>query len=238
MATQIEITGQSLPADYCLTTLQQLFIDFHTRLSGELAGSSSLFTVSSSTPSTDDEDRPWFRLSGTDKSPERLYQFWQGQWVSLHQTPASDSERRLWVGSPTELITYDGGAAGTVTDTTGPMWEVDTLFAAKFPFGVGTTDNGTEIEVTVSGGEDDHVLTEEEMPAHVHGSSTSDQNGTSAGSVLVSGEGISDLGDDGTKRGQFGATPSTGGDVAHNNLPPYYGVYYIKRTSRRFYVAA
>jgi microcystin-dependent protein len=31
------------------------------------------------------------------------------------------------------------------------------------------------------------------------------------------------------------ATTSTGGDAPHNNLPPFYGVYFIKRTARVYY---
>ena len=30
-------------------------------------------------------------------------------------------------------------------------------------------------------------------------------------------------------------TASVGGDTAHNNLPPFYGVYFIKRTARVYY---
>jgi hypothetical protein len=30
-------------------------------------------------------------------------------------------------------------------------------------------------------------------------------------------------------------TGSVGGDTAHNNLPPFYGVYFIKRTDRVYY---
>jgi len=237
MPTQIEFSFQALGAGYCFTTPQQLALDITQRISGQLAGDSTLWTKSSSTPSSANQDRPWYKLSGTDQSPVGLYSYWQGQWVRLHPSPAGSSERRLWVGTTTELITHDGGTAGTVTATTGPMWEVDTNFDAKFLVGPGTTANGTEIGVTDTGGEDEHTLIVDELPSHQHGSSGTHDV---AGSVLTSGPGAvehSSPGDDGTPMGLWGASPAAGGGDPHNNLPPYYGVYVIKRTGRIFYVA-
>ena len=223
MSTQIQFTFNDLATDYCFTTPQQLALDIVNGLSGSLLGDSSQFTVSIATPSTDNQDRPWLRLNA-DGSPDRLYYFWQGQWCSLHQIPQSSSVRKIWVGTTGELETFDGGASGTVTDTTGPMWEEDTEMAARFPFGVGTTANETVITVKGTGGEDEHTLTIPELPAHTH-----DSYGDGSSKPLEQ-----------TGGDNFGTNPttSTGGDEPHNNLPPYYGVYFIKRTARRFYVAS
>ena len=225
MPTQILFTFAALSDDYCFDDPQSFAVDIVNGLSGELDGDVSLFTEGNSVPSTANEDRLWHKLSA-DGSPDRWFKYWQGQWVSLHETPASGSERRIWVGTTGELETYDGGASGTVTPTTGPMWEVDTVFDAKFPFGVGTTANGTVVAVNDTGGTDEHTLTVPELPAHTH-------EGTSAVDTPFNVNVES-----GSPNLRIDVTGSTGDDLPHNNMPPYTGVYFIKRTLRKFHVAS
>lgn len=225
MATQITLAFQNLPADYCFTTPQQLALDISSRLTGTLAGSASLYTVGKDLPSTDNEDRPWLKLN-SDGSPNRLYYYWQGQWTSEHPIPPSSAVRQLWTSTTGALSTYDGGDANPISVTSGPMWEVDTDFAALFPIGVGTTANNTVIGVGDTGGEDEHVLTIEELAAHIHSEAIG--TGNEGRRVIGSGNDLTDEGDTGT----------TGEDQPHNNLPPYRGVYFIKRTQRQFYVAS
>ena len=138
----------------------------------------------------------------------------------------------MFVGTTTDLLSYDGGDGTAVAgDTFGPMWMVDTLFDARFPVGVGTfaasgavAVKGTATATSIVG-EDQHTLTIPEMPAHTHNFFplvTADANNGGANGV------------------QYGATAnvatsSTGDGTSHNNLPPFYGVYFIKRTDRIYY---
>lgn len=80
---------------------------------------------------------------------------------------------------------------------------------------------GTEHTIGETGGEENHILTVEEMPKHYH---TMDANasGTSAGQmhgeIIIKSDGA-------TKR----ASSSVGGNQPHNNMPPYYTLCYIMK---------
>jgi len=82
----------------------------------------------------------------------------------------------------------------------------------KFVVGAGTSFNNND-----TGGEATHVLTIDEMPAHTHSNS----------SVVYSVGGLN-------MNGNGGYSPTaneyTGGDAAHNNLPPYIGLTFIIKT--------
>lgn len=67
-----------------------------------------------------------------------------------------------------------------------------------------------------TGGENTHVLTESEMPAHTHtiGHVAGDQDG-SGSNGSISGSGV---------------TGSTGGGAAHENRPPYYALAYMMKS--------
>lgn len=90
----------------------------------------------------------------------------------------------------------------------------------------------------VTGGEKTHTLTVEEMPEHRHPEwvdvSTSvpvplvSTNGT--GPTLSSGYYFK-LDSTATTNGKQVETSSTGGGVAHNNMPPYQGCYTWRRTA-------
>jgi hypothetical protein len=197
--------------------------------------STSFTTIitSASTPAAVDRDKIWFNTVNN-----RLYQ-WNsavGAWTSKHPTDANSSVRMLWVGSLGDLETFDGGAAGTVGDAAGPMWQRDTTFDARFPVGVGTFPSTTAVAVNGTGGEETHVLTEEEMPEHNHSLESDPEVETTWG--YKAGAGGSYGAEEGNDTIQTTLTVEDAGEgEAHNNLPPYIGVYFIKRSSRIFYTA-
>ena len=79
---------------------------------------------------------------------------------------------------------------------------------------------GSSYAVGAKGGEASHTLTVEEMPRHSH--SVSSLSSTSSGSLPV-GSGGSRL------ENSSKTTVATGGNAAHNNLPPYYALCYIMK---------
>lgn len=104
----------------------------------------------------------------------------------------------------------------------GGIWEriKDTfLLAAGDSYAAGQT-----------GGEAEHVLTTEELPTHSHG-----LNGWALGIKGVSSTSTYTLAKPWTEYNNFEENgeqtiQSTGGDLAHNNMPPYLTVYMWKRT--------
>lgn len=74
------------------------------------------------------------------------------------------------------------------------------------------------------GGEVEHTLTVDEIPAHTH-SERLEWSNTKALGLTGTGEGANAVVDQG------GVTGSTGGGKAHSNMPPYLVVYMWKRVS-------
>lgn len=228
-STPVELIPGTLPEGFCFENWQQIYNTFFNLATASLPGQYRTYNYGDSEPTVDDRDKPWLRLN-VDQSPDQWYVYFNGEWVWEHEVPASSNERRIWVGSTVDLETYDGGSAGAVTATTGPFWEVDTDFAARFPLGVGTLPlSGTVVNVTDTGGVDTVTLTTAQIPAHLHTISNAyaAQVGSGGGAII---------GFSGTGTGVVATTPvnsdSTGGGTAHSNTPPYIGVYFIKRTAR------
>lgn len=71
------------------------------------------------------------------------------------------------------------------------------------------------------GGEAEHTLTVDEMPAHSH--SVPNMPGYDTGAEWV--------GQNGTAAPQTRSTDINGGGAAHNNMPPYLAVYMWKRVA-------
>jgi hypothetical protein len=227
--TLITLTPPSLPVGYCPLNYQTLANDIISGTQATFNSSigNSFFNFGSSTPALNNQVYPWLDEDGN------WWVFNGGYWNRKHPVSITSSERRIFIGTTNDLLSYDGGdgTSNPPTNYTGAMWEVDTNFQARFPVGAGTfaasgvvTVGGTTTSTAVAG-EDKHTLTIPEMPSHTHSFFplvTADANNGGANGV------------------QYGttasvATTSTGGDAAHNNLPPFYGVYFIKRTARVYY---
>ena len=245
----ITLTAPTLPLGYCPATYQNLALDIinGTQAAFNSTVGNSFFNTGASAPAVNNQIFPWFDNDG------QWWIFSGGVWTRENPIPPNSGERKIWVGTISDLQAYDGGDGTAATPSTyvGAMWEVDTLFDARFPVGVGAFAASGSVAVTGTttstsiAGEDKHALTIAELAAHTHDVA-----------IKVFGHG----GEDGARVAADGGTSSntltnnttvfptstldpdvaassisTGGDTAHNNLPPFYGVYFIKRTARAYY---
>lgn len=224
----VTLVKGTVPAGTCFGSVEELYNTFVDLTTAYVNGAYSLFNYGDTEPSAADRDKPWIKTVGG--FPDKTYIFADGYWLCKHPTPTGGSERRIWVGSLNDLKTYEGGTDTTVTSYSGPFWEEDTSLQAKFPVGVGTFGTGTVVNVNNTGGSEEVTLTAAQLPAHTHDFKL---NGFNASQDSNSGN---EYGFDGRSEQDL-VTESTGGGEAHDNIPPYYGVYFIKRTGRIYYTA-
>ena len=244
--TLITLTPPILPSGYCPSGYQQLATDliglstaqFHSTLGN------SFFNVGSGPISADNQIYPWLDQNGN----WWIYSSASGPaaWIRINPVPNNSQERRIFVGTTNDLLSYDGGdgTANTPTAISGAMWQVDTVMSAVFPVGVGAFTNSGTVTVgatttsTAIAGEDKHLLIANELPQHTHDLT---YNGKQAVFWDVFGQ---EAGGDDNPSYSFGGAPplnnnSTGVNTttasSHNNLPPFFGVYFIKRTARVYY---
>lgn len=231
MATNYPLSAGTLASDCWPATPQLLYDEMFHRGYVQLDIQGTV--ISATVPDSTDRDKLWIKVDGSG-FPVGQFIYSGGVWIWPHVCPPSGSERRIWVGSLVSLVTYDGGAAGTVAAAGGPMWEEDTAFAGRSPMGVGTLPiSGTAITVGNQFGEDSHTMLEAEIAAHTH------DVGTLARPMLRTGGGAPTLAPAG------GATVSeevvtsdtgTGSATPMPILHPVLGVYIIKRTARIYHV--
>tara|TARA_R110001592_G_scaffold112924_6_gene311521 strand:+ start:2104 stop:2799 length:696 start_codon:yes stop_codon:yes gene_type:complete len=224
---QVILQAGSVPTETCFESIQQLYNTFINNTTAYVAGGYSLFNYGDSTPSVDDQDRPWIRTIGG--KPDRMYSFISGQWISKHPVPANSYVRQIWVGSEAQLKTYDGGEDAGENEMAGPFWKIDTAMSARFPVGVGDF----AASVTDTGGEKDTTLEENNLPPHTHNLKYTESKLKNQGSTQNDGEGHFISGSK-TVNGMITAGSSQTSE-SFTNLPPYYGVYFIQRTSRIYY---
>ena len=222
----VVLQAGTVPPNACFTSVAEMYQLFISITSAYVNGNYSLYNFGESKPSVNDTDKPWIRT--VNGFPDKLYVYQNGYWLSPHLVPTSGSERRMWVGGLNDLKTYDGGADEDVSDYTGPFWEVDEELAAKFPVGVGEFPSGVEVAVNGTGGVDEVTLTTDQIPDHTHDVKLGGLNAS------LDSDAGNEYGGDGLTE-QTITSEGTGGGSAHTNLPPYYGVYFIKRTARVYY---
>ena len=233
MSTNISLTMGTLSST-CYGSLQEHAVDLVSQMTGSVLDGSLKYVISATAPGADDQDKLWIKTSSG--APVRQFVYYNGSWVWPHHIPASDGRVIIYTGSAASVDTLDGGTSGTAKSASGPFWEIVTDMSGRFPLGVGTLDSGTAVAVTDTGGEEKHTLTQAELPDHTHDFTVRefnnfDSSNASAAELL--------LGDQNVESANS-ATPNVlvdggGSDEAHNNMPPYYGVYFIKRTARVYY---
>lgn len=132
----------------------------------------------------------------------------------------ADFQSELTVkGVPVGLLAYPVGSIYmSVSDVNpgtlfGGVWE---RLQDRFLLGAGTHKSG-EI-----GGEEEHLLTVEELPAHTHTQLTRYSGGEVTGQWAFANQ-------NGDATWSAGNCGETGGNQPHNNMPPYLAVYMWKR---------
>jgi len=247
MSTIIPLTAGVLP-NSCYSTYQALYEDMFRYGTATLSEGSLKYIISNTAPGADDQDKLWIQTTaGGD--PIRQWIFNDGAWIWPHPVPPNDGRIMLFNGSSSDVATLDGGVAGTAYDRSGPFWEIVGDLAGRFPIGAGTLDDGTVVTNTTTGGAERVTLTTSQVPDHQHkgkayykasgGTAGSDPSGlmdnlyhensghtTNSGTTSVAAAGVLTTEIDGTS------------GESHPNMPPYYGVYFIKRTIRKFYTAS
>ena len=233
MPTQYPLTAGELASNCWPPDPQTLYNEMFAK--GYLSLNLSAPVISSSTPSTTDRDKVWFKIDGSGR-PVGQFIFQGGKWIWPHEVPAGGSMRQMWVGSAAALVTYDGGTAGTVSDASGPMWEIDTDFEGRSPMGVGTIPGKTLSPTTIAVGDDlgtaEHTQVEGEVGAHVHEVQLDVQNADGGSGVTALSDNFST-----NERQTDTELNQAQGDVTPMNiLHPVRGVYMIKRSSRIYRV--
>ena len=127
----VTLVKGTIPPGLCFSNIPELYNTFVDTTTAYVNGNYSLFNFGNSTPSADDNDKPWIRTD-EDGRPDKMYVYKDGYWICKHPTPASGKERRIWTGTDTELLSYeaDGNSSSTATIYSGPFWEVDTTLTA------------------------------------------------------------------------------------------------------------
>lgn len=237
MPNQLTLAIQpgQLASGFCPASYQEMLNGFSGAQTVIFPVTFTGITVSSTKPT--DTTQAWLRLDTLGR-PSRIYYFAQGAWLSPH--PLQPDMAIPWFDVVPSLTSYDGGDASAISAVSGPMWEVVTEMAAKFPLATGNLPiSGISVAVGDAGGEEKHTLTSAEMPPHVHDitqnlfSDSLSRGGQTCLAKNPQG--------DGTGPATL-ITDSTGGSgtpaaaQAHQNLPPYFGMTWLRRTDRLFYI--
>lgn len=238
MSVPVNITTLAVPASFCPSNIATDWPFLVKLLQASLQGDMTSFVVGASTPDVDDQDKPWLRLNA-DGTPDRIYYYANGFWLCRHAL--APGTIILWEGAAANIDAFDGGETATVTKICGPMWERVTELDARFPLGVGTLPvSGTVIAEGATGGADqqDVTLIEENLPEHYHHIAVEAGGETieSAAGYLRTGGGDEVEWATGNKtKGGRTRTTGDGTAITLTQMPPYYALYFLRRTAREFY---
>ncbi len=197
-------------------------------LDASIQGTLNTFNYGTSTPAAADRDKPWFRVNA-DGTPDNWYVYSGGYWLTPH--PVVVGLVTLYEGALVDLPTFDGGENTAVSLITGPFWEEVTAMAARSPMHPGTLPSGALITIGVNSGEETHVQTVAELVAHSH-PLTGDHHFLEHVPQAERDNTINRTGSLDYK--EVDDVPSTGGGMGFNVVHPVRGIYFIRRTARRY----
>lgn len=229
MSQIVDITTASVPNGYC-QPLQIAWPFLVSLLQASVAGNNLQYVVSATTPGVDDQDKIWHKLDSEGRYL-RTYNYVGGAWVSPH--PDFAGKVVMWEGVEGDIPTLDGGEAGTVTETTGPMWEKVSEMNGRIPIGPGTLESTRTVAVNENIGSEKVTLLEENIPKHEPVSYTIDEGANRPTLGFIAD-------DDRAASANTGDIDPFGGDadgdtVAHENMPPVRGIWFLRKTSRSHY---
>lgn len=242
----ITLTPATLPSGFCPGTEQERLNEYARRLLGQLPGNYSTINYGNTKPSAIDQDKPWIRTNG-DATFDRIYTYANGAWRSKHLIEPNFIMPYWYVGTLTAQIVaaLDGGTYISPTPTSadnGPFWELASEMAAKFPIHPGTFASGVSMVGAGTGGSEKVTLAKSQIPPHQHEIPPYNLSGTSGATtqILVRND-LQDFGNnlvtsDGTDKGVGNSNPSAPAALPHDNIPPYVGLYFIRRTARLYYI--
>lgn len=254
----IQFTFAGLPEGYCFTGFNRFALDIVAAMSGYVPGQYSVIIDSESEPAAADRGKLWFKREAGGAPTGRLYAYFNGSWVCPNPE-AANSDAMRWVEmSESDVWSYDGGdgtdpSTNPPTATTGAMWEVNHDYDFKMPLGAGTSPvvpytlsdgstvnfGGTVVTVGNTGGSQYVQLDETQIPDDVP-CTVSLTDFATGPNIVVSGGG-SDRGIE-----YSAASENHTGEIEvvtdgegnpHPNLPNYRCGFFVRRTSRQFYVA-
>jgi hypothetical protein len=230
MSNEVTIQTAEIPSGYCFQGLASDWPFLISLLTARLDGTLNTINLGNSVPAAAQRGSPWLRTF-TDGSPDRWYSFSNGYWLAQH--PALPGQVILWGGDIATINTFDGGEVATVGPMAGPMWERIAELDGKFPIGPGTLASTAVVSAGDTGGEEKHQLVLGELPKHTPTPASGDTIKT-LGGPYVGAEGSIN------RNGSMDYKPISpfteiGGDLSHNNMPPYFGIYFIRRTARLYY---
>ncbi len=256
MSIALDIVAETLPEGICavINSEQDRLNIYADNLRANFPGDITGIAIGTTPPS--DLTKAWLQLNNN-LYPVRLYTFANGHWQSMH--PQVPGTIIIWDNALPDFTLFDGGDAGAPGLSSGPMWEEVTQLRARFPVGVGTLPSTTALDVTDTGGNE---TVNQSLTPHIHvdgkfkGASGDTSNDPEflfsalAGASLTGlvrrinpqGGGVQPDEDISNCLGPYMITtqplqadgslvpPST-----LNIMPPYYTVYYLRRTARQFY---
>jgi len=198
----------------------------------------------SDTPSPENRQYPWFKTD-VDGNPIGLYSWNGSAWVPIPSTVASGTtaQRPVNPGVGTkffdtsinvELIYYNGawstsaGSPGDIKFVNAETIEAAILknpgwdqYSAANGRVIGAAGSGTGLTARAVGstvGEENHILTINELAAHTH--TTSLANANADGNDYNTDQGLSGHNAPGPAGSSTPVSSSAGGDAAHNNMQP------------------
>lgn len=229
-----QVDAATLPSGSCPSTYQELADLLASIYSVTVNTNNTGIVVSATKPA--DTTVVWKQLNSSGQ-PLRDYVFVGGLWLSRHTLEPGSI--MLWGQALPNFATFDGGDANPPSVISGPMWEEVTELRAKFPIGSGTLTSGTVLAIGDSGGEEKHVLVQNELPASINLTATLPGHRTNTETLAPqwlspAGSAYSSVTTPATEIGTFPFV-NTGGGQGANNLGPFWTVAFLRRTSRQYF---
>lgn len=265
MSTQLKLLPPTLVSGFCFVNWQQILNDFFSGAYALFPDDLTTWNYGPTSPSADKRNRPWYRTN-VDGTPDRVYG-WSavhGKWVSPHPVPpnplpTSPGKLELWNDTLANLLIYDSGVNEAISETTGPFWQEEPDMQGRTAVGPGTLNpSGTVVAQGDTGGVDEVTLSSGQGAtldhSHGFGNVTDPANDDvflmlsgnvtipSTQMMFVPGSGTTRVVSNFTQANLITGKPLVNGAAVEeldpvNLMNPYRGVYYIKRTARKYYTA-